>query len=52
MRNLVENVSTQARRFYHLGCAKISRLNLSRMALLRGDPVSGKQVNKNQMALL
>lgn len=31
LRDIVDNVSAQAHRLYHLGCAKLSRSNLSRM---------------------
>ena len=31
LRDIVENVSAQQRRLYHLGCAKLSRSNLSRI---------------------
>lgn len=31
LRDIVENVSAQAHRLYHLGCAKLSRSNLSRI---------------------
>ncbi len=31
LRDIVENISAQAHRLYHLGCMKISRSNLSRI---------------------
>ena len=31
LRDIVENMSAQSHRIYHLGCAKLSRSNLSRM---------------------
>jgi len=31
LRDIIDNMSAQAHRLYHLGCAKLSRSNLSRM---------------------
>ncbi len=31
LRNILDNISSQVHRLYHLGCSKLSRSNLSRM---------------------
>ncbi len=52
LRDIVENISAQSHRLYHLGCAKMSRSNLSRVnndkPHLLYEALFGKLLNRCQ----